>query len=355
MEQLEAQRAAIFTQRDHEAHPPMAFGVGVARQGADAGKGAGLVHAAVVAVQQVGVGSEQLEHLGEAAGGEVVAAADARALLEMDGVGEAVGGKHLVGDLERLLQADGSAQGPADLQEDLVGDVVVRGDEQLDEDLREGAGLAVNIDRLQALGHGSGRDLALDAAAGPLDERGDQLAGIFQAHRGVLGQADAAAALGAPRPELADRQRRDRGLRLGGDDRLALAHGGDRIEVHGERGVQRVIGLAGVLDARDAQVGGVVARVEHDAGDGLLADRGDQLLGERRQLLRDQKGIAASAHVQHSVVVQVEFRLEAVVAAQDFHRQPCGHELGDRGRDERLVHVLGDQLVALLVDHQHHP
>ena len=88
---------------------------------------------------------------------------------------------------------------------------------------------------------------------------------------------------------------------------------------------------------------------------GLLADRGDQLMGERRQLLRDQKGIAASAHIQHPLVVEVELGLETVVAAQDFHRHPCGHDLGDRGRDERLVGVLGDQLVALFVDHQHDP
>jgi hypothetical protein len=100
-----------------------------------------------------------------------------------------------------------------------------------------------------------------------------------------LGEADAAAALRAPRPELADRERRDRGLWLGGDDRVAFAHGGDRVEVHRERRVQRVIGLVGVLDARDAHVGRVVARVEHDAGDGLLADRGDEILRERRQLL----------------------------------------------------------------------
>ncbi len=38
LEQLEAQRAAIAAQRDHEAHPSVAFGVGAARQGADAGK-----------------------------------------------------------------------------------------------------------------------------------------------------------------------------------------------------------------------------------------------------------------------------------------------------------------------------
>jgi len=40
----------------------------------------------------------------------------------------------------------GPAEGAADLQEDLVGDVVIRGDEQLDEDLRKGTRL-VNVDQ----------------------------------------------------------------------------------------------------------------------------------------------------------------------------------------------------------------
>src|SRR4029077_18217125 len=127
---------------------------------------AGLVQAAVTAAEQVGVGLEQRQHFGEAAGGEVVVAADARALLEMDGRGEAVRGEHLVRDLERLLEADRPAQAVrADLQEDLVGGVVVRGAEQLGEDLRKSTRLAVNVNRLQSLGYGSDRDLALHAAA----------------------------------------------------------------------------------------------------------------------------------------------------------------------------------------------
>src|SRR5215208_45735 len=69
---------------------------------------------------------------------------------------------------------------------DLIRNVVVGGAEQLDEDLRKGTRLSVNVDRLESLGYGSGRDLALHAAAGPLDERGDQLAGILQARRGIL-------------------------------------------------------------------------------------------------------------------------------------------------------------------------
>jgi hypothetical protein len=84
-----------------------------------------------VAVQQVGVGCKEFEHFGEAARGEAVVAADARALLEMDGSGETLGSENLVRDLERLLEADWPAQAvPADLQKDLVGDVIVRGAEQ---------------------------------------------------------------------------------------------------------------------------------------------------------------------------------------------------------------------------------
>jgi hypothetical protein len=45
----------------------------------------------------------------------------------LDGPHETVLGEYLVRDLERLLEADGSPQAkPADLQEDLVSDVVVR-------------------------------------------------------------------------------------------------------------------------------------------------------------------------------------------------------------------------------------
>jgi hypothetical protein len=169
-----------------------------------------------MAAEQVSVGGEDLEHFGEATGRKVVVAADARALLEMDGRGETARGEHLIRDLERLLKANWPAQaGCADLQEDLVGDVVVRYTEQLDQDLRKATRLSVNVDRLQSRGYGSGRDLALHVAAGPLDERRDQLAGILQAHQGVLAQADAAASVTAPQPEQVDRERGDRGLLLG--------------------------------------------------------------------------------------------------------------------------------------------
>src|SRR6476469_8301506 len=139
-----------------------------------------------MAVKQVGVRCEQLEYFGEAAGGETIVAADARAFLETDGRGEALRGEHLVRDLERFLEADRSAQAmPADLQEDLVGNVVVGGAQQLGENLRKVTRLPVDVDRLQSRGDGSGRDLALHGTAGLLDERGDQLAGILQAHRGI--------------------------------------------------------------------------------------------------------------------------------------------------------------------------
>ena len=76
---------------------------------------------------------------------------------------------------------------------------------------------------------------------------------------------------------------------------------------------------------------------------------------ELSQFLGDQEGIAAAPHVQHPVVVEVEAGLEAVVAAQDLHRQPCCHDLGDRGRNEGLVGVLSDPLFALGVHYEHEP
>src|SRR4051812_32468271 len=104
-----------------------------------------------MASEQVSIGREQLEHFGEPARGEVVIATDARALLEIDGRGKIVCGEHLVRDPERLLEADWRAEAVrTDLEEDLVGNVVVRGAEQLHEDLRKGAGLPVNVDWLKS-------------------------------------------------------------------------------------------------------------------------------------------------------------------------------------------------------------
>src|SRR4051794_27939665 len=104
-----------------------------------------------MAAEQGGVGREELEDFGEPARREVVIATDTRALLDMDGRGEAARGEHLVRDLERLLEADWPTQAVrADLQKDLVGNVVVGGAQQLDEDLRKGTRLPVNVDRLES-------------------------------------------------------------------------------------------------------------------------------------------------------------------------------------------------------------
>ena len=80
-----------------------------------------------MAMEQIGVGREELEHLGEAARREPCIATDAGALLEMDGVTKAVRGELLVRDLKRLLETDRPAQlMAADLQEDLVGGIIVQ-------------------------------------------------------------------------------------------------------------------------------------------------------------------------------------------------------------------------------------
>src|SRR3954469_10612999 len=185
--------------------------------------------------------------------------------------------EHRARDRNRLLKAYRTAEAfRADLEEYLIGDVVVRTVEELAENLGQRARLAVNVDRGKASGHGSGCDFAADDAAGLLDEGGKKLAGVLQARRGVLVQADAAAPLRPPRPKLTDRKLSERRLLLGGLDLVAAAHGVDGVEVHRERRVQGIEGLVGVLDAGNAKVGGKVARVEHDAGNRLLADRGDK-------------------------------------------------------------------------------
>src|SRR5829696_640604 len=136
----EAHRSVVASERDHEAHSPMLGSVCITRQGADAGEGAGLEQGAVAAAEQGGMGLEEAEQLGKATSREAVAAADAGAFLKVDGLSKAMPTEYLVCDLERLRKADRPAQAtPADLQEDLVGDVVVRAEEQLGEDLRKGA------------------------------------------------------------------------------------------------------------------------------------------------------------------------------------------------------------------------
>ena len=107
----------------------------------------------------------------------------------------------------------------ANLQEDLVGDIVVRPQQHLGQDLRQGAGLAVHMDGLKSLGNGSDRYLAFNAAAGLSDKDGEKLAGVAHADRRIfLGKADAAASVWAAFKELAYRQRCDRGLLFRGAD-----------------------------------------------------------------------------------------------------------------------------------------
>src|SRR5277367_6133731 len=113
---------------------------------------------------------------------------------------------------------------PADLQEHLVGGIIVRVEEESDQDLREAARLSVNINRLQALGHGSNRDFAFHIATGPPDECGDQLAGVSKADTRVLAKTDAAFTVRrALRAEPSDRERGDRSLLLRGDHLIADA------------------------------------------------------------------------------------------------------------------------------------
>src|SRR5262245_22934127 len=106
LEQPKAHRADVASERNHEAYSPMLGGLGISRQGADARKGTGLEEGAVATAKQSGVRLEEVQKPSKATSREAVAAADARAFLEMDGLGEAALGEHLVRDLERLLEAD---------------------------------------------------------------------------------------------------------------------------------------------------------------------------------------------------------------------------------------------------------
>src|ERR1700733_12357822 len=111
---------------------------------------------------------------------------------------------------------------PADLQEHLVGGIIVRVEEESDQDLREAARLSGNGDWLQAFGRRSNRDFAFHTAAGAPDERGDQLAGVSEADRRVLAKADAALSVrGALGAGPSDRDRGDRSLLLRGDHLIA--------------------------------------------------------------------------------------------------------------------------------------
>src|SRR4051812_30278824 len=110
LEQAEAQRAVVAGERDHEAYAPMARRLGIACQGADAGKSAGLEAGALAAAEQGGMRLQELQHPGKAARREAVAAADARAFLEPDGLRKVVLREQLVRDLKRLLEADRPAE-----------------------------------------------------------------------------------------------------------------------------------------------------------------------------------------------------------------------------------------------------
>ena len=52
---------------------------------------------------------------------------------------------------------------------------------------------------------------------------------------------------------------------------------------------------------------------------------------------------------------EIEAGLETVVAPQHLQRQPGRHYLGNRGRNEGLISVLGHQLAAFGVHHQYYP
>src|SRR5215203_5514243 len=140
VEQAEAHPAVVACERDHEPHSPMPGSVGIARQRADTGKSAGLEKGTVPAPEQVRMGMEEVKHLGETTGREAVAPTYARAFLQLDGFGEAVRDEYLIRDPPRLLEAYGCPEAMrAHLEEDLVGDVVVRGEEQFGKDLGQGA------------------------------------------------------------------------------------------------------------------------------------------------------------------------------------------------------------------------
>src|SRR6202043_1743680 len=117
----------------------------------------------------------------------------------------------------------------------------VRVEEESDQDLRERARLSVNGDRLQALGHGSNRDFAFHIAASPLDECGDQLAGVSEADRRVLAKTDAALSdRWTLRAEPSDRERGYRSLPLRGAHLIADALRVDRVEIPPQRRIQPV-------------------------------------------------------------------------------------------------------------------
>ena len=121
-----AHRAVVAPERDDETHLSVRGAAGIARQRADAFEGAGLVRAAL-ALEQVWRGREQVEHLGKAAGREAVAAAEPDPSSSWIASARPFAASILRSRPHRLLQADRTAHAVrADLQKNLVGDVVVR-------------------------------------------------------------------------------------------------------------------------------------------------------------------------------------------------------------------------------------
>ena len=176
----------------------------------------------------------------------------------------------------------------------------------------------------------------------------------LQAERRVEAETDAAVPVRrALREEALNRDRGDRRLLLRGHHLAAVALRIDRVEIDPQRRIQSVVGRVVILDAGDAQVRRIVAGVDHDSRDRRLADFRHQVGGERPELFRGQVGVAASAHVEHALVVEIEAGLEAIVAAENLHRQPGGDDLGHGSGDEGPIGILGDKLVALGIDHEH--
>ena len=84
---------------------------------------------------------------------------------------------------------------------------------------RSGGKMKVRAIGAAALGPDTQMQQALIGGA-----RGQQFAGVAYAHSGILAQADAAPAVRPSLPELADRQRSDRRLLLGGRNAVAFPH-----------------------------------------------------------------------------------------------------------------------------------
>lgn len=140
---------------------------------------------------------EPVQHLNEAARSKAVSTADAGAFLQLNGAGEPALCQKLVRHPERLVETHWTAESlTTDFKENLVRDVIVRPAKHLRNNDRKTTRLAMNIDGLQALWNDAGRYLTLNSSPGALDESGDQLAGVLEAHTWLLGKADASTSVG---------------------------------------------------------------------------------------------------------------------------------------------------------------